>query len=117
VSHVTAARVATDGSLTPLGTATSSSSSQTTPNVASRGDGTALLVWNTAGEVDSSLVTTSIGSTVSVATGALVERSSVASNPAGDYLVGYTATAHMMGQLVTSAGTLNVGASTISAPA
>jgi hypothetical protein len=117
VSNIAAARVATDGTVTSLGHVTSAASSQTTPNLASAGTGSALLVWNTAGEVDGAVVSTSIGSTTAIATGALVDRPSVASNPAGNYLVNFTLANHLMGQLVTAAGALSGAQITVSAPA
>jgi uncharacterized protein YjdB len=116
-SNIAVASVATDGTITSLGHVTSAASSQTTPNLASAGGGSSLVVWNTAGEVDAAVVSTSIGSTTAVGTGALVERPSVAAAPAGNYLVNFTVTNHLVGQLVTAAGALSGSQITISAPA
>ena len=117
VSNVKVARVGTDGTVTAVGAVASSATSEATPDVASAGGGDALVVWNTGGEIDSALVTTTVGSTVAVATGAAAGRPAVASDPTGNYLVAYTATNHLLGQLVTATGTLSGTAITISAPA
>ncbi len=116
VSNIKVAHVSTAGAVTAVGAVASTAGSQTTPNLASAGAGSSLLVWNTAGEVDSTVVSGSVGATLAIATGALVERPSVASNPAGDYFVGYTVTNHLLGQLVTAAGALDGTAITVSAP-
>jgi hypothetical protein len=115
-SDIVGARVASDGSVTSLGTIVGTATSETTPNIASAGDGSALVVWNAAGTVQGSIVSTSPGAAFTVASTTLVERPSVAFSPGG-YLVGYSATNHMMGQLVTTGGTLSGTAITISAPA
>jgi uncharacterized protein YjdB len=115
-SNVKVARVATDGTVTAVGAVTAAATSQTTPNVASAGGGAAMIAWNTGGAVDGAIVTSSVGATIAIATGAVVERPSIASNPAGDYLVGYTVGNNLMGQLVAAAGTLDGAAITISAP-
>jgi hypothetical protein len=117
VSNIAVARVAVDGTVTSLGHVTAAAGSQTTPNVASPGAGTALVIWNTTGEVDGAIVSSAIAPTFAIATGALVERPSIASAATGDYLVGYTASNHLMGQLVSTAGALDGAAITISAPA
>jgi len=101
--------------VTQLGAAGATASSDTHPVLAARG-GNALLVWNAAGSVEAAVSSGgAFGAAVALATGAVVEKPGVAANPAGDYLVLYSATTDLKGQFVTTAGAANGAAFNVSA--
>jgi hypothetical protein len=114
-ADIVAARVDSTGGVARLGTVAGTAADERTPVVAGHGDGSALVVWNAAGTVSAAVLGSGIGAPVAIASGALVERPSVAANPAGDYLVGWTSSNQLRGQLVTPVGALDGGVLTISA--
>ncbi|HUI48069.1 MAG TPA: hypothetical protein VL119_05200, partial [Acidimicrobiia bacterium] len=114
-ADIHAATVSTAGAVgTPVAVATTTTSERF-PVIAAQTGGNALLVWNAAGTVmGSSFDGSSFGAPFTIASGTTVEHAGVASNPAGNYLVSFTVSSHVQGQLVTSAGALSGSAFAIS---
>jgi MYXO-CTERM domain-containing protein len=114
-SDVDAARVATDGSVTPLASVAETAETETHPSLAGRGD-QALLVFRSNSSVRASHFTGgSFGALFDISAGG---EPVVAANPSGDYLVAWSqgaAGADLRGRFVTSAGAVSGGGFDISA--
>ena len=106
-ADVVSARVSTDGVVTAIGTVAGTAADERDPRVASRGDGTALVVWNAAGVVDGALVGSAVSPAFTIASGATVDLPALAANPTGDFLVAWSASNAVQAQLVTGGGALD----------
>ncbi len=115
-ADIAAATVTTAGVVAALAPVAITATSETAPRLAARADGNALLTWNAAGALTGAIFGGStFGASFAIASGTLVEPAGVAANPAGNYLVSYSKTTDLNGQLVSSTGTLSGAAFPISA--